>query len=282
MRALLLLLAATASAIGQSTPIATIPTADADITTTVIPQPIANLTTLSGPTSLTAHNHTANLTLTRGGDLHLCQTTTLHLTPLPANALLLALDRGALELHTQVTPADTLLTPDLRLTPATPGNLELEIHVARNGDTCIENHGRHAPILNLTDAFGQANYQLHPNQHVLFEHGSLREVVDHETTPCGCPPPDPPVIPLAEALLRGGATVTPAQAAAAHPFPTAVSEGLAPPTPLPPQTPGLTHIQVSTTLTYDPTLPTPPPAPPRKTIKPFHAIGQFFKRLFVR
>ena len=42
-------------------------------------------------------------------------------------------------------------------------------------------------------------YELAPDQHVLFEHGSLREVVDHETSPCGCP--EPKGMSVADALV---------------------------------------------------------------------------------
>ena len=299
-----------------SRPIGTVSSADATLTNTPpTVLPIANgRTILTGNPTVTAGTHTAEIKLTRGGTIRVCQSTPLHLGQTAAQALLLTLDRGALEIHTKATPADSLLTPDLRFTPLTAGPLDLLIHVSANGDTCVDNHGRRAPALNIVDAFGQATYQLKPNQHVLFEHGSLREVVDRETVPCGCPPDDPRTVPLAEAVLRGGANappVTPAQAAAANPFPAAVSEGLAPPTPLPAETPGVTHVQVSTSLTYDPAHPAPtspdptnpdptnpdptpptpipavaalpPPAPPPAPKPgPFTAIGHFFKRIFVR
>ena len=145
---------------------------------------------------------------------------------------------------------------------------------------------------------GEAGYQVLPNQHVLFEHGSLKAVVDSETTPCGCPPEDLRPVPLAEAILNGnGVAVTPQQAAAANPFPVAQSEGLAPAPPLPSSKPGEINTQVSTSLIFDPTAPrsapqlpatqvAPPPPlpPPPEPAKggPFRAVGRFFKRIFVR
>ena len=310
--AAMLLIAATLRAQNQLQPIGTVPATDASITNTTpgpvkvpVPVPASNgRTTLIGAPTITAGSHSAEIKLTRGGAIRVCQSTPLHVAQTPAAALLLTLDRGALEIRTKTTPADSLLTPDLRFTPLAPGKLDLAIHVSANGDTCVDNRGRHAPPLDIVDAFGQATYQLKPNQHVLFEHGSLREVVDRETVPCGCPPEQPRTIPLAEAALRGGANapkVTPAQAAAANPFPAAVSEGLAPPTPLPAETPGVTHVQVSSTLTYDPSKAQPAadssdtpaagtpstPAPARApaiepSSNPFTAVGHFFKRLFVR
>ena len=263
----------------------------------------AGRATLTGAATVTAHpGQSAQIDLTRGGAILVCQTTALHIAQLhndPAPpSLFLAVDRGALELRTPATPADTLTTPDFRLTPLTAGPLDLQIRVSRNGDTCLDNRGKKAPALNLTDAFGQATYQLKPGQHVLFVGGSLRTVVDRETTPCGCPPADPVAVPLAEAVLRGGSNATPpstpAQAAATNPFPTAVSEGLADPTPVPTETPGETHVQVASTLTFNPDQPhsattvppaqPPPAAPPaaQPGSNPFRALGHFLKSIFVR
>ena len=174
------------------------------------------------------------------------------------------------------------MTPDMRMTISGPGELDLRMRVTFNGDTCIENRGHKAPALNITDAFGEASYQVKPGQHVMFEHGSLREVVDRETTPCGCPPIEKSGVSIAEAALRGGN--------AAQPFPAAQSAGLAPPGSAPPETSGETHVQLSTTLTFDPNAPPPAPVPaataPAPVAQapakggPFRVVGRFFKRIF--
>lgn len=266
---------------------------------------------LVGSSTVTAKNRTAAVSLTRGGEVRVCQTSGLHLTQSNEGTLLLALDRGAMEIRMKATAGDIVMTPDLRFAMQSAGSLDLRMRVTRNGDTCVEHRGHNAPILRITDVFGEASYELKPGQHVLFEHGSLREVVDRETTPCGCPPDERPGIPIADAALRGGsAAVTPEQVEAAHPFPAAVSEGLAPPSPLPAEAPGGTHVQVASTLSYDPnaktdlaakdvgtgtaSLPVPTVEPvltgsaqvAQRTGKskggPFRAVGRFFKRLFVR
>ena len=258
---------------------------------------------LTGGCFVKAKDHTAELSMSRGGVVRLCQTSALHVAESGEDALLLALDRGAMEIQMKARSGDVLMTPDLRFTFGDVGSggapLDLQIRVSTNGDTCVDNRGHGAPTLKIADAFGEASYELKPGQHVTFEHGSLREVVDKETVPCGCPPAEKGMS-LADGLLTGGASggrVTPEQAAAAHPFPEAVSEGLAPPSPLPAETPGETHVQVATTLQYDPSAPKPVepadtiaagvPAPqPVAAKKPaggaFGAIGRFFKRLFVR
>jgi len=256
---------------------------------------------LSGSVAVTAKDHTAPITLGRGGAVRVCQTSVLHLTESKAATiaapLLFSLDRGAVEIQMSANDHDAIMTPDLRFAVRFAGPLDLRLRVARNGDTCVENRGPQAPILTISDPFGDAVYELLPNQHVLFEHGSLREVVDHETTPCGCP--DSPGMSIADALLAPGSgskSTTSAPADTQHPFPAAVSEGLAPETEVPavPQAlPGQVHTQIADTLSYSAqpptaapsTTPTPPPAeqttaPPEPKHDLAHAIGHFFQKLF--
>jgi hypothetical protein len=280
-----------AAARAQS-PIGTVSLNDASVTNASggIVSTSAGRATLSGTAIVSAHARPAAITLDRGGELRACQGTAVHLTAIAGQSLLFALDRGSLELRTKTNPGDTLLTPDLRITFSDAAPLDLQLRVTPAGDTCIDNRGKQGPTLTLTDSFGEATYLLKPGQHVTFEHGSLREVVDHETVPCGCPPDDlPPGLTqgsIADAILSGGS-------ASAHPFPAAVSGGLVPPSPLPPQPAGQTHTQVSATLNYNPSAAAPAPTPqatpvaaatPPTQAKPnaFTAIGHFFKRLFAR
>jgi hypothetical protein len=268
-------------------------------------------------TTVTARDRTAEITLNRGGTVHVCATSGLHLTSGRASTgempLMLALDRGAIEVQTAGTTSDVVMTPDLRFTLRGNGPLDLQLRVTRNGDTCVENRGTKAPLLSVTEQFGGAAYELRAGQHVLFEHGSLKEVVDHESSSCGCPPE--PVMTVADALVNSSAAGAgnqprPAKTAAEqHPFPAAVSEGLAAPQEVPQSSAGEVHAQVSATLsaggspdsTTDPTVaasssaapaaapadasagttaspPAAQQAPPRGGL--VHAVGRFFKRLF--
>jgi hypothetical protein len=297
---------------------------------------------LTGSAAITARDHTAPITLGRGGAVRVCQTSALHVTERKSNdlaaPLLFSLDRGAIEIQMAGTLNDSIMTPDLRFTVVNAGPLDLRLRVAKNGDTCIENRGPSAPTLDISDPFGETMYQVSAGQHVLFEHGSLHEVVDHEQTPCGCPTPQAPSV--ADALMASGpdtrlgaakapdvpvAVPAPAQttlqtaeqkaaqaavkAAEAHPFPEAISEGLAPPAETPPVPAGAVHVQVTDTLSYNApqpevaTAPAPPakgkkarpakaaahsssqsaPATPATAPPPrdlAHVVGRFFKRLF--
>ena len=167
---------------------------------------------------------------------------------------MLALDRGAIEVRMAALDNDTIITPDLRFSMRSSGLLDLRIRVAPNGDTCVENRGDKAPKLGVADQFGQSSYALKPGQHVLFEHGSLKEVVDHESSPCGCP--QEPVVSVADAGVTStapaapGSAVSPKSAEEQHPFPAAVSAGLAPASAVPQAQPGVVHAQVTTAMSY--------------------------------
>jgi hypothetical protein len=117
--------------------------------------------------TVVAKDHVAYVQLYRGGSVKVCATSGVHLTagvPVPAAApaaqpqvdvtaapvtplpspiaippLMVALDRGAMELRTGTIPGDIVMTPDLRFTFAGEGQLDVHIRVTRNGDTCVEN-----------------------------------------------------------------------------------------------------------------------------------------------
>ncbi len=200
---------------------------------------------LMSNTSVTAYGRTAPIVLDRGGQVLVCATSQFHLLHSGVgNSLLFGLDRGALELHTATFPQDVILTPDIRFTIEQAGSYDLRLRVTRNGDTCVENAGKKAPVLVLNDAFSRASYRLMPGQHVLFERGSLREVVDHERSECGCPG--------AETAVQLAANASAAEkASAANPFPAAASEGLAATQPADNDAPvGEKQTQISTTFAY--------------------------------
>jgi len=199
---------------------------------------------LMSNTSVTAYDHTAQVKLERGGDVLVCATSQFHLLHSGmGNGLLFGLDRGAIELHTPTEGQDVILTPDIRFSVESKGSFDLRMRVTRDGDTCVENAGKKAPVLMLNDAFSRASYRLMAGQHVLFERGNLHEVVDNEKSPCGCPGSE-----KAEEVAENASAAT--KAAAQHPFPAAESEGLAPTQPVANSPVGEKETQVSTSLAY--------------------------------
>jgi hypothetical protein len=280
-------------------------------------------TTLGNGSEITAGNQAVKITLERGGELRLCSTSSVHLSKDrsiddPANsALMMALNRGAMEANYSVGKySDVLLTPDLRILVSGPGQADLSIRVNAQGDTCVDNHGAGAPYVTVSSELEGGAYRVLPDQRVNFQHGSLREVVDHEPEPCGCPKTPPVNV----AAAPGGPSSTPADTA----FPVAQSEGLAAPPaphPVPVVPPGEPHVQVTVPLTYEcdkppapaaapvaappaaAPVPVPAPAPPPTpapevastpevaSVAPaphpppnqgglFHRIGHFFSKIF--
>jgi hypothetical protein len=235
---------------------------------------------LGNGSEITAGNQAVKITLQRGGELRLCSTSSVHLAKdrsiadPASSSLMMALDRGAIEANYAVGKySDVMLTPDLRILISGPGEADLSIRVNTKGDTCVDNHGANAPYVTVSSQLEGGAYRVLPDQRVTFERGSLREVVDHEPEPCGCPAvPIPSVATVGNPATHpapvgqpvGGPSSTPADTA----FPIAESEGLAaPPTPnTKPVVPtGETHAQVTVPLAYNgenpPTIPAVPPAP---------------------
>ena len=202
--------------------------------------------------SITASVGTAEVALTRGGSVKVCTGSAARLSQptfdMAHPPLLTALNRGSMEIQTHAEKNDVILTPDFRLEVSDPAPLNLRVRLVANGDTCIDNSGKDAPMLHATEAFGTGAYFIRPGQRVLFEHGSLREVVDRETSSCGCPKPD--ALVLAGKGKHGDGKIP--EAARINPFPEAVSQGLAKPeTPQQTAPVGGVQTQVSTTLAYN-------------------------------
>ncbi len=245
--------------------------------------------------SVTAGAHTAILTLPGRGQLRLCSTTRATLTMDPAHAaadhsgLMVSLDRGALETDFRTgADSDVILTPDFRILISGPGKSAVKVRLGDHGDTCVENPGKNPPYVTVSSLFTGGAYRVQPDQRVLFQQGSVTEVVDDESESCGCP-------------------AAPTRTLGNNAFPVAQSAGLAPlPTPPPNATlPGVVHAQATAALTYNgatspeavavtklpapvaaaPVAPTTSqtsaqkPAPQRKP-GVFHRIGHFFRHLF--
>ena len=248
---------------------------------------------ITGSGTITAGNGTAQVTLPYRGTLHVCASSTVKLaadSSTPAGevpGLLIALDHGAVEISFAASTArernaDALLTPYFRILIGGPNAADVKVRLGDNGDTCVDNAGANAPYVVVTSVFEGGLYRVQPGQRVMFEHGSLRTVVDQEKEPCGCPPP---------------------AKSEANEFPLAASEGLAPASPPAAsvnQTAGTG--QAATTLVYKSSdhapktvaIPSPASAPvatapatpaaqaagSQKKPGFFRKIGRFFKRIF--
>jgi hypothetical protein len=236
--------------------------------------------------TITSGSQTTQVTLPRRGVLSVCASTTVKLasdSSVPAGetpGLMMAMDHGAIEASFATgRNSDVLMTPDFRILISGPGSADVKVRLGQHGDTCVDNAGVNAPYVLVTSVFDSGDYRVQAGQRVMFEHGSLHEVVDHEKEPCGCPPP-----------VAGG-----------NEFPLAQSEGLAPaPAPAPaavaksdaPAQPVEPLVYKSEDHAPQPVV-DPPPAPaPAPTAAPAapekkpaakkkgNFIVRFFRRLF--
>jgi hypothetical protein len=244
---------------------------------------------------VTAGPETAQIVLPRRGVLRVCASTTVKLasdTSVPAGeipGLLMALDHGAVEASFAAgRNSDTILTPDFRILIGGPGAVEVKVRLGQHGDTCVDNPGVDAPYVLVSSVLDGGAYRVQPGQRVMFQHGSLHEVIDTEKEPCGCPP-------------------APSAATNSNEFPLAQSEGLAPLARAPESAGGKSggHQPAAEALVYNsaghapppppetnsPAQPAAPPAapaanppanPPADKKQPgfFTRIGNFFRRIF--
>jgi len=228
--------------------------------------------------TVTSGSQTTEVVLPHRGVLRVCASTTVKLaagssvTAGETPGLMMALDHGAVEMSfATARDTDILLTPDFRISMGSPGAAEVKVRLGQSGDTCVDNAGKNSPYVLVTGVFDGGDFRVQPGQRVMFQHGSLHEVVDNEKEPCGCPPAEP----------KG------------NEFPLAQSEGLAP-TPKPaPNAVSLNSAQTQIApLVYnsadhaaapaEPATAAPPAATPAPKKKSgfFGGIGKFFRHIF--
>jgi hypothetical protein len=232
---------------------------------------------------------TTEVLLPHRGTLRVCASTTVKLavdSSVPAvdtPGLMIALDHGAIEASFATgRNADILLTPDFRILIGGPGAADVKVRLGDHGDTCVDNPGANAPYVLVTSVFDNSDYRVQSGQRVMFQHGSLREVVDQEKEPCGCPAPPKPDsndFPMAQsaglAPLPAPIPTTPNQNAA----PTQLAEPLVYKSAEPPPAAATPSVPASGT-DANPAATQPASARTAKTPGFFGRIGRFFRRIF--
>jgi hypothetical protein len=238
--------------------------------------------------TVTSGTATTDVMLPHRGTLRVCASTAVKLaadSSAPVGeipGLMMALDHGAVEASFATgRSADVLLTPDFRILISGPGAADVKVRLGEHGDTCVDNPGADAPYVLVTSVFDGSNYRVQPGQRVMFQHGSVHEVVDEEKEPCGCPPEPHP---------------------GTNEFPLAQSAGLAP-TPKPKPSPAKREVQsaepsaplvfnaagsAQTATVREPATASKAAAAPPETPRPAHKkkpgffghVGHFFRRIF--
>jgi len=244
--------------------------------------------------TVTSGARMTEVVLPRRGVLRVCASTSVNLSTdasVPAGetpGLMMALDHGALEASFATGQnSDTVLTPDFRILIGAPGSAEVKIRLGQHGDTCVDNPGADAPYVLVSSVFEGGAYRVQPGQRVMFQHGSLKEVVDQEKEPCGCPPearPGTNDFPLAQSagLAPLEKPATPATGTSVPQKPQQqLDEPLVYSAPAPdqdqtPQQPAAAAVAASASETAPPAA----PAPARKKPGLFRSIGRFFRKIF--
>jgi hypothetical protein len=241
--------------------------------------------------TITSGEQTTPVMLPHRGELRVCAMSSIKLAADSVNVagetpgLLMAMDHGAVELsfasRADLKNADTLLTPDFRILIGGPGAADVKVRLENDGDTCVDNSSANGPYIVVSSVFDGGAYRVQPGQRVMFQHGSLNEVVDQEKESCGCPPPAP----------------------AGNEFPVAQSMGLAPAPKVAPEPVAKTQTQTqaqnvpplvykSSDHTQAVAIPEQPAqaavtataAPPKPAVKKkrgfFAKVGRFFRHIF--
>jgi hypothetical protein len=254
--------------------------------------------------TITSGPRSTDVILPRRGTLRVCAATSVKLavdTSVPADGnpgLMMALDHGAIETsYAAGRNSDILLTPDFRILIAGPGAVDVKIRLGDHGDTCVDNGapsdrsspvglnpGLNGPYVLVSSVFDGGAYRVQPGQRVMFQHGSLQEVVDQEKEPCGCPPAQRPGsndFPLAQSagLAPAAPPVEPPPASSPQGS-AALNQALVYQAPTAAESPAKTAAAPAPPPPAQTAQATPKPAPAKKHSGFFRRVGTFFRKIF--
>jgi len=230
----------------------------------------ASMRVMSGST-VNAGLSNASVRLIRGGELRVCQGSSVSLTASANGAqLMVGMSSGTLEMHYPLANSrDSIMTPDFEVTLAGPGVFHLAVSADQSGNTCIQSLHGNTGTVTISELMGDGSYTLNPGEQVFFRAG-------HASNPgpvvgnCGCPAS----VPVARA---GAEPPKPVMDATAPPPPQQTKTGVAADpgsvaaliessprsvnvtAPLPVQPPGSIHVQVEAPFVFRAS--EPPPAP---------------------
>jgi len=232
---------------------------------------VAGSTRLMSGSSVQAGLSNASVRLTRGGELRVCQGTSVSLTASASGRqIMVGMSSGTIEVHYPLMDSrDSIMTPDFEISLDPPGRFHVAVSTDESGNTCVQSLSGNTGSVRVSELMGDGSYTLKPNEQVIFRSG-------HATNPgpvvanCGCPaampvlqaetttPAPPPVITPAPPAPSAPLPLPPPVAALIESSPKSASLTAPPPA----EPPGSVHVKVEAPFVFRASEPPPPPDAP--------------------
>jgi hypothetical protein len=223
--------------------------------------PTASTRVISG-SSVMAGLSNASVRLTRGGELRVCQGSSISLTSSANGAqIMIGMSAGTIEIHYPLSNSrDSIMTPDFEIALVGPGLFHWAVSTDESGNTCVQSLPGNTGRATVSELMGDGSHTVKAGEQVIFRAGNARNpgmVVAN----CGCPvavsvqraasEPPRPATTLAPAPL-------PSVAALIESSPRVASVTAPPPA----EEPGSVHVQVEAPFVFRATEPPPVPDAP--------------------
>jgi hypothetical protein len=219
-------------------------------------------TRLMSGSSVKAGLSNASVRLIRGGELRVCQGSSVSLTS-SANGsqIMVGMSAGTIEAHFPLgNSRDSVLTPDFQIALNGPAIFHLAISTDESGNTCVQSLHGNTGSVTISELMGDGSYTVMPGDQMIFRAG-------HASNPgpvvanCGCPPE----LPVERAAAEPPKPVSAPVAALPPPVATLIESSpkaanlTAPP---PAEPPGSVHVQVEAPFVFRASEPLPAPDAP--------------------